>query len=263
MDQNGDAGAHGRFDDSLHHAVMSSDGSFTAYSETYGEHYHSTREGALLETFHKHVNPVLQHFKGQEHLRILDICFGLGFNTLATLAVLRQRGETKRIEIVAPELDRDLVGSLSDFDYPGLFKPFSSVIESISRTGKYEDANTRIEVLFGDAREILPTLEPPFDAVYHDAFSIKCNPLLWTREYFAQLARLTHEHSIVTTYSTALQARLALYENGFNVYLNTGETFRNATVASKSAMPKYVLVDMAHKIACNPQVQSLKDAMFG
>lgn len=248
------------FDDALHQSVESADGSCTAYSAEYGEHYHSTREGALLETFHKHVNPVLEHFEGQEHLRILDICFGLGFNTLATLAALRQRGETKRIEIVSPELDSALVGSLERFDYPEVFGPLQNVIASISRTGKFEDADTCIQVVFGDAREILPALEPPFDAVYHDAFSIKCNPKLWTREYFAQLARLTHERSIVTTYSTALQTRLALLENGFNVYLNTGEGFRSATVASKSVLDGYDPVDMQHKIACNPNVRSLRDA---
>lgn len=248
------------FDDTLHHAVASSDGSNTAYSEQYGEHYHSTREGALLETYYKHVYPGLEQFAHQDTLRILDICFGLGFNTLATLAALKARGEKKRLEIVSPELDRALVSSLTQFAYPDAFAPFRPVIEAVGKTGVYEDDTTRIEVLFGDARAILPTLNTPFDVVYQDAFSLKCNPALWTREYFAQLARLTHERSIITSYSTALPVRLALMENGFDVYLNTGEAFRNATVASRAQLPRYEKVDMAHKIRCNSDVSSLRDA---
>jgi len=250
------------FGDALHHAVQSSDGSNTAYSEQYGEHYHSTREGALHETLYKHVYPALEQFKTQETLRILDICFGLGFNTLATLAALKSRGEKKRVEIVSPEMDGDLVASLQEFEYPEAFASLKPVIESISRTARYEDADTRIEVLIGDARQILPALKTPFDVVYQDAFSLKCNPALWTREYFTELARLTHERSIITTYSTALQVRLALYENGFNVYLNKGEGFRTATIASKSELPQYEKVDMEHKIKCNPDVTSLKDGIL-
>ena len=67
----------------------------------------------------------------------------------------------------------------------------------------------------------------------------------------------------MTTYSTALATRLALYENGFNVYLNTGEGYRNATIASKRELSQYEKVDMAHKIACNPDVRSLSDENLG
>ena len=247
------------FSDERHRLIRSGDGSCTAYSAEYDEHYHSTREGALRETLYKHVYPALERFKAAQTVRMLDICFGLGFNTFATLAAFRERGEKKRIEIVSPEMDEALVASLAHFEYPEAFAPLKPIIESVSRTGRFEDEMTRIDVLFGDARKILPTLTQPFDVVYQDAFSLKCNPALWTREYFAELARLTHDRSIITSYSTALQVRLALYENGFNVYLNKGEGFRNATVASKTELSQYEKVDMAHKMACNPDVKSLGD----
>ncbi len=247
------------FSDAQHRIVRSEDGSCTAYSAEYGEHYHSTRDGALTESLKKHVIPALSCFEDVPSLRILDICFGLGFNTLATLHYLREHGFAKRVEIVSPELDEALVRSLKSFDYPESFAPFASIIASISKTGRYEDENVKIDVLFGDARRILPTVEEAFDIVYQDAFSPERNPALWTKEYFEQIARLTHGHSVVTTYSTALKTRLALFENGFNVYLNKGEGFRNATVASKTELPHFEKVDMAHKIACNPGTTSLRD----
>lgn len=247
------------FDDGRHRSVRSADGSNTAFSAEYGEHYHSTKDGALTESLYKHVMPALSCFEEAASLRILDICFGLGFNTLATLHYMRQNGIGKRIEIVSPELDDALVRSLETFEYPEIFRPFFPVIESISQTGRYEDETVRIEVLFGDARRILPKLGGTFDIVYQDAFSPEHNPILWTREYFAELACLTHEQSVITTYSTALRTRLALFENGFDVYLNKGEGFRNATVGCKTALPRFEKVDMAHKITCNPDVKSLSD----
>jgi len=240
--------------------VRSDDGSCTAYSAAYNEHYHSTKDGALTESLQKHVVPAFSCFESAPALRILDICFGLGFNTLSTLYYVRRQGIGKRIEIVSPELDEALVRTLHAFEYPDVFQPFLPVIEAISRTGSYEDETVKITVLFGDARKVLPTLTEPFDIVYQDAFSPEHNPILWTDEYFAELARLTHENSVITTYSTALRTRLALFGNGFSVYLNQGEGYRNATVASRAELSRFEKVDMAHKIACNPDTKSLKDA---
>ena len=248
------------FSGEKHRLVRSEDGTCTAYSTEYGEHYHSTKDGALTESLKKHVVPAFACFEDAPSLRILDICFGLGFNTLATLLYLRGQGVPRRVEIVSPEMDEALVRSLKDFEYPEAFRALLPVIDAVSETGRYEDETIKIEVLFGDARQLLPKIETPFDIVYQDAFSPEHNPALWTKEYFAEIARLTHERSVVTTYSTALRTRLALYENGFNLYLNKGEDFRNATVASRRELTGFETVDMAHKIACNPGARSLRDS---
>jgi len=39
------------FDSYLHTLTLSDDGSYTAYSTEYDEHYHSTKDGALHEIF--------------------------------------------------------------------------------------------------------------------------------------------------------------------------------------------------------------------
>ncbi|MBN2896012.1 MAG: hypothetical protein JXK05_09015 [Campylobacterales bacterium] len=239
--------------------TQSADGSFTAYSQSYGEHYHSTKDGALQESLCKHVLPALEHVAGRGGvIRILDICFGLGFNTLATIMASRQRGMTQKLHIVSPELDEALVRSLAAFPYPEAFDPFIGVIQSIARSGFYEDEHVRVEVVFGDARAFLATCNEPFDIVYQDAFSPAANPALWSVEYFAQIARLLKPDGLLTTYSTALKTRLALYENGFRIYLNAGEGYRNATLASRQVLP-YPEVDMRHKIACNPGVSPIND----
>jgi len=56
-----------------------------------------------------------------------------------------------------------------------------------------------------------------------------------------------------------LATRLALYENGFNIYINSGKGFRKATVASLCKLDEFELVDMEHKISCNPDAVPLRD----
>jgi tRNA U34 5-methylaminomethyl-2-thiouridine-forming methyltransferase MnmC len=248
------------FDTEKHTMVESEDGSFTAYSSEFQEHYHSTRDGALHESLYKHVIPAFEHHKDKDELTILDICFGLGFNTLATLYYMREHNIKKRVRIFSPEFDGDLIASLRDFTYPDIFASFLPIIEALSRNNVYEDEQLYIELYIGDAREYLRSCPERFDIVYQDAFSPATNPILWTKEYFADIARLINDDGILTTYSMALKTRLALYENGFNIYINSGEGHRDATLASKSELMEYERVDMAHKIACNKGVQPLYDS---
>lgn len=244
---------------SLIDKVLCEDGSYTAYSSLFDEHYHSTKDGALNESLYKHVIPAFSAQQHKQSVTILDICFGLGFNTLATLYYLRKNGRDKKLRIFSPEFDSDLVASLESFPYPEEFAPFVPMIKTVCREKKYADENVFIELYIGDAREYLLDCEERFDIVYQDAFSPAVNPGLWTKEYFHDIARLIKDDGILTTYSTALTTRLALYENGFNVYLNRGEGYRNATVASKSLLTGFEQVDMQHKIACNPQAVPLHD----
>jgi tRNA U34 5-methylaminomethyl-2-thiouridine-forming methyltransferase MnmC len=247
------------FDSKSNRMVHSDDGSCTAYSVHFGEHYHSTKDGALTESLRKHVIPALKLQQEKSEITILDICFGLGFNTLATLYYLKTSGIRKRVRIFSPEFDGDLVRSLADFVYPEEFAPFLPVIRALSETGRYEDETLMIELYIGDAREYLRECDERFDIVYQDAFSPQVNPHLWTKEYFADIARLIKDDGVLTTYSTALKTRLALHQNGFNVYLNRGEGFRNATIASKGELEGFEKVDMRHKIACNLGVTPLSD----
>ncbi|MBN2869511.1 MAG: hypothetical protein JXK04_00985, partial [Campylobacterales bacterium] len=92
--------------------VQSDDGSYTAYSSEYDEHYHSTKDGALNESLKKHIEPAFALHAQKEDLRIIDICFGLGFNTLLSLYWRDTCFPDKTLEIYSPELDGDLVASL-------------------------------------------------------------------------------------------------------------------------------------------------------
>ncbi len=247
------------FDDVLHTMTLSEDGSYTAYSKEYDEHYHSTRDGALKESLLKHVKPAFSLMQGREEIHILDICYGLGFNTLATLHYYKQKNLESKLSIYSPELDASLVKSLVSFTYPEEFEEFKDIVKAISEDGIYEDENVYIEVFLGDAREYVKRFEDKFDIVYQDAFSPSVNPILWTKEYFRDIKRSIKKDGILTTYSTSLPTRLALHENGFKLYTNSGEDFRTATVASLSKLDTFDSVDIEHKISCNPNTKPLRD----
>ncbi len=246
---------------SSHTVVQSDDGSYTAYSSQFDEHYHSTKDGALTESLYKHVIPAFSLQEDKEELTILDICFGLGFNTLATLHYLKTNNINKKVRIFSPEFDEQLVKSLSVFPYPESFNSFLPMIQKLSNEYRYKDEQIEITLYIGDAREYLRHCTEAFDIIYQDAFSPAVNPMLWTKEYFSDIAHLMKDDAVLTTYSTALQTRLALYENGLQIYLNKGEGYRNATVASKRKdLEGLETVDMKHKTACNPDTRPLSDA---
>jgi len=239
--------------------TKSNDGSFTAYSKEYGEHYHSTKDGALNESLYKHVIPAFKIKQNLDEINILDICFGLGFNTLATIYHMKQIGSTCRVNIYSPELDADLINSLKDFTFPDEFEEYKHIIFALVDNGVYSDDTLHVELFTGDAREYIKKFSDFFDIVYQDAFSPSTNPILWTKEYFADIKKACKKDAVITTYSIALPTRLALYENDYLVYINSGEEFRDATLASLEELKDFKLVDMKHKISCNPHVEPLRD----
>jgi tRNA U34 5-methylaminomethyl-2-thiouridine-forming methyltransferase MnmC len=243
--------------------VPTQDGTYTARSDMFDECYHSTRDGALKESLKKHVEPAFSLIDpSKERVNILDICFGLGYNTLTTLHYLEKEKLQKKVHIVSPEFDESLVRSLPDFPYPDLFEKYRPVIAHIAAHGYYEDEHIRIDVPLGDARDFLRSSDMRFDIVYQDAFSPKKNPLLWTKEYFDELTSRLSDEAIITTYSSATPVRMGMVENGLFVYNPPSEGVRSGTIASPSQSLPLEPIDMALKKMRNPAAAPLHDKDF-
>lgn len=242
--------------------ILTEDGSLTLYSKEFDQTYHSTKDGALQESLQKHVIPAFTLQKDKKELTILDICFGLGYNTLATLFYVKTNGLDTKINILSPEFDRELVESLITFQYPDEFEILKPIIEKLAQNFSYEDEQFKIEILIGDARESIPKIQEKIDIVYQDAFSPKQNPLLWTKEYFADIRSICNDDAIITTYSTAIATRMGLYENGFNIYIYDVENTRRSTIASPQMIEGLEYVDMELKKQRNQDARSLKDKEF-
>jgi len=242
--------------------ILCEDGSNTLFSKEFDEPYHSTKDGALHESLEKHVKPALSFSKEKKQLTILDICFGLGYNTFATFYYMRKNDMNTKVHILSPEFDEALVRSLKDFEYPPEFDTLKPVIEAVSNNLCYEDEQFKIEVLIGDARERIPQIKEKIDIVYQDAFSPAHNPLLWTQEHFRNVRAVCSDDALLTTYSTAAAVRLGLYENDFNIFVHRAEMMRYSTVASLKMLEGVEYIDMELKKQRNAAAKSLRDANF-
>ena len=195
----------------------------------------------------------------KEKLIILDICFGLGYNTFATLYYIKKNNLKIRVHIFSPEFDEDLVRSLDTFDFPPEFESIKHIIEAISQNLRYEDEQFKIEILLGDARESILKIKEKIDIVYQDAFSPAHNPLLWTQEWFRDVRAICKEDAILTTYSTAAAIRLGLYENDFYIFVHRAEMMRYSTVASLEMLEGLEYIDMELKKVRNTEAKSMRD----
>lgn len=244
--------------------VTTSDGTNTLYSKQFDQHYHSVKEGALNESLSKHVLPALHYHKNKKELTILDICFGIGYNSLATLYYIQTNNLDIKVNIYSPEFDLNLLHSIENFTFPKEFKSLHPIIQRISQNLYYEDEKCKIKIYNGDAREYLDILYKQnllFDIVYQDAFSSEVNRLLWTQEYFGQIKNVLNDDAIITTYSIATPIRLSIYNNGLNIYEYKPDNSNRITLAlnKKQIDTKYKYIDMELKQQRNKTAIALHD----
>ena len=188
--------------------VKTRDGSVTFFSKKFNEHYHSITIGAIEEAFEKYVKPA----EIQDGDRVLDFCFGLGYNSLAAISY------ANKLKIVGIENDSEVLKRISMIDVPDEYKEKYSIIKKAASGSIYIDENYKIRLLVDDARNIIKRLDEKFDAVLFDPFSLKVCPELWTKEIFTDLAMLLRRGARLTTYSCAKIVRENLKMTGFEVY---------------------------------------------
>lgn len=236
--------------------VETSDGSHTLFSAKYNQTYHSIKDGAIQESLQKHILPAFNHHQKKDRLRILDICFGLGYNTFLTILHNINSKQPKKIEFFSPELDGELIKNLKNFSYPKEFDEIKHIIIEISNNLFYEDEFHKIEVSCIDAREYIKNLND-IDIVYQDAFSSDVNYELWNMSYFNLIATLMNDDGILTTYSIASNVRLTMSENGFKIYEIFVENGRKSTLAFRQLQDKYRFIDMELKKINNKNAKVL------
>ena len=241
--------------------IQTNDGTHTLYSREFNQHYHNRKDGALNESLSKHIIPAFGYFEGKKkELNILDICFGIGYNTLSTLYYIKKNNLDIKVNIYSPEFDLELIHALKDFKYPKEFEGFLPVIKILSKDLFYKDEKIMIEIFNGDAREYIKKLDN-IDIIYQDAFSSDVNKALWTVEYFHDIAALCSDDAIITTYSVATPVRLSIQRNGFSIYDYASEGTNRSTIAlnKKEKDLRYKYVDMELKLHRNPEAKPIFD----
>jgi tRNA U34 5-methylaminomethyl-2-thiouridine-forming methyltransferase MnmC len=240
--------------------IKTIDGSNTLFSKKYNQHYHNPDDGAINEALSKHIIPTFTFQKNKKELFILDICFGIGYNTFSTIYYCLKNNLDIKLNIFSPELDGNLVKSLETFEFPVEFENIKHIIKAVAQDGFYEDEKIKIEVFIGDARNYIKSLkENSFDIVYQDAFSSEVNFELWTKEYFDDIYRLCKSDCVMSSYAIATPIRLSMNEAGFYIYEHR-PVKRKITLAFKQKQ-EFIgkFVDMELKKQRNTQAVALHD----
>ncbi|MDH3974991.1 MAG: tRNA (5-methylaminomethyl-2-thiouridine)(34)-methyltransferase MnmD [Deltaproteobacteria bacterium] len=217
-------------------AVKTDDGSFSFYSDVYGETYHS-RNGALRESFEKYCRPCgIKALARGGAISILDVGFGLGYNVLAALYSAKDANSDCQINVIS--LEKDLIDFkvLNKIEVPSRYRGLYRIVLQALKEKRYFSDGINIRILCGDAREEVKKVDECFDAVFLDPFSVKKNPQLWTVHFFKTLYKRMKEDAMLATYSVSTPVRAGLVEAGFHIGEGPGDKMkRGGTVASKKA----------------------------
>ena len=222
------------------------DGSYTFFSDEFQEAFHSFH-GAKQEAELKFVQPTLikeiaQH---RNSIRILDICYGLGYNSAAAMEAIWQVNSQCHIELVALEISAAVPQQAIANNLLSQWRsPIPQLLAELSQTYSVSGDFFQGSLLLGDARQTIQQLKAwQADAIFLDPFSPPKCPQLWTVEFIAQVARCLAPQARLATYSCAAAVRSALLLAGLKIASTRG-------VGRKS--PGTVAAYVEHNLTSDP-----------
>lgn len=200
---------------------ITDDGSYTFFSEEFGQTFHS-KYGAKEESIYKFSIPTLLAEKASRgHLRLFDICYGLGYNTAAALATIWRSNPDCTVEIIALELERNVpIAAIEHQLLADWAAPIPQLLAQLAREEYIESDRLQARLIFGDARQTIASVTAPgfqADAIFLDPFSPLSCPQLWTVEFIARVASCCAPDGRIATYSCAAAVRTALIEAGLQI----------------------------------------------
>jgi tRNA U34 5-methylaminomethyl-2-thiouridine-forming methyltransferase MnmC len=217
---------------------LTEDGSYTFFSEEFEELFHS-HSGAKLEAEQKFVDPCQLKEKAKRHksLKILDVCYGLGYNSAAALEGIWSINRKCHIELIALESDIDVPYQSGVYHLLQQWPSFiRDSLTQLAQNHEIQIPRLRANLLIGDARNTIETLyQSAFkaDAIFLDPFSPPKCPQLWTLEFIKLVSGCLHSQGRLGTYSSAAAVRTALKSAGLTVAPTKGVGRRSpGTVAS-------------------------------
>ena len=201
------------FRDGVPHAALFDDG------------YYSAEDG-LAETRHVFLdgNDLPARMAKTRHLTIVETGFGTGLNLLAVMELLAGH----------PHCHLDFI-SLESFplDAAMMARAHEPFTELAGHAGALRAAlpprwpgyhlvplcggRLTLHLHYGDAPEILPTLDFRADAWFLDGFTPARNPRMWQADVLAEIGRLTRPGGTLSSFTAAGEVRRGLAAAGFHV----------------------------------------------
>lgn len=203
------------------------DGSYTFFSPEFTEAFHS-HYGAAQEAEKKFVEPALLKNKAlmssqpsSAELRILDICYGLGYNSAAALAGIWSVNPRCKVELIALEIDINVPVQAVKHDLLERWQqPIPQLLTQLVTERKIHTDYLDASLLIGDARKTIQQIyleNWQADAIFLDPFSPPKCPQLWTVEFLDLVAKCLKPTGRIVTYSSAAAVRTALSDSGLQI----------------------------------------------
>ena len=218
--------------------VITEDGSLSFRSEKFNENFHS-KEGAYYETTNKFINPSrLKRFRNKS-INVLDICFGIGYNSALLFENLII--ELSTLNWYGLDLDkRPLNYALTDKEFNKLWNPkVIEILNSLNLKGLYKNKNFNCNLIIGDARKKILHLPKDinFDLIFLDGFSPQKCPEIWSYEFLSNLKNKIKNKGYLITYTSSAAVRKSLKNLGFYLFniiptLSTRNRWSNGTLAT-------------------------------
>ena len=199
--------------------IITKDGSISLRSAFYNESFHS-HQGALKEAQTKFIDPSrMDKFKGKP-CKVLDICFGLGYNSALLFKNIKR--QSSRLEWYGLEIDkRPLEYALSSEIFTSLWdKKIIDILNSLLIKNFFKDKFYKCNLLWGDARKEILRIPKgiTFDLIFLDAFSPQKCPEIWTVEFLSKIkSRLNSKGSLIT-YTSSAAVRKTLIDLKFQIF---------------------------------------------
>lgn len=195
--------------------IITRDGTITFRCESVDETYHSM-SGAEEEAREKYAKLIEQHPIKKDEIVIYDVCFGLGYNTAATIDEITE----KKTRFYCFEVDKEILSKIPlinpSFKSYALIKEFTHNFLAKQET-ELITPNTEIRMVFGKFEDRVNEMREFADYVLFDPFSPKKNPELWSEEVFKSVYNKMTDESYLFTYSCARQVRENMKKAGFEV----------------------------------------------
>jgi tRNA U34 5-methylaminomethyl-2-thiouridine-forming methyltransferase MnmC len=197
------------------------DGSFTFFSEDFGEAFHSG-QGARSEAFDKFSRAVeLGELARSGKVRLLDVCYGLGYNSAAALETIWQINPDCEIELYGLEIDPTVpIGATRDELLAIWSLEVREVLIALAQNFNCHRGHLQAYLWIGDARKTIQDLiDSKFvaDVIFFDPFSPRKCPQLWTVEFFHLVSNCLAPEGKLSTYSRSAAVRSAMREVGLTI----------------------------------------------
>ncbi len=229
-------------------------------SSKFNDIYFSTENG-LAESQHTfiHGTGLRERLAEDGNLIIAETGFGTGLNFLAVVAEVIRQKSRKKIDFISVEgcpPDKQQVAAALDA-FPELNNISRNLLQQWPRRWlgvhhlSFLDGQISLHLHYGQAEQVLPTLDFSANIWFLDGFAPAKNPEVWSSEVIQEIARLSSHNARLATFTVASSVRSSLTDAGFDCTKTAGfgrkrdmltASYMKGFATAEKALPHKVMV---------------------